>query len=240
MKEQFARSALLLMEENMDELAKKHVAIFGIGGVGGYVVEALARTGIGCFTLVDHDVISITNINRQIIATMDTIGRKKVDVMKERIHAISPETEVYTYDTFFLEEHANEFDFSSFDYVIDAVDTVSAKLALVMKAKKMNIPIISAMGAGNKLDPTQMEVADIYETSVCPLAKVMRYELRKRGVDSLKVVYSKEKPIPIQTLVENGKRIPGSVAYVPSTMGFIIASEVIRDLLKEKIDVNTK
>lgn len=232
MKEQFTRSALLLTRENIEKLAKKHVAVFGIGGVGGYVVEALARTGVGSFTLVDHDEISITNINRQIIATMDTIGRKKVDVMKERIHAISPETKVYTYDTFFLEEHADEFDFSSFDYIVDAVDTVSAKLALVMEAKKIGVPIISAMGAGNKLDPTQMEVADIYETSVCPLAKVMRYELRKRGIDSLKVVYSKEKPIVIENLIENGKRIPGSVAYVPSTMGFVIASEVIQDLLK--------
>lgn len=232
MKEQFTRSALLLTRENIEKLAKKHVAVFGIGGVGGYVVEALARTGVGSFTLVDHDEISITNINRQIIATMDTIGRKKVDVMKERIYAISPETKVYTYDTFFLEENADEFDFSSFNYIVDAVDTVSAKLALVMEAKKIGVPIISAMGAGNKLDPTQMEVADIYETSVCPLAKVMRYELRKRGIDSLKVVYSKEKPIVIENLIENGKRIPGSVAYVPSTMGFVIASEVIQDLLK--------
>lgn len=233
MKEQFTRSALLFTNENIEKLANKHVAIFGIGGVGGYVVEALARTGIGHFTLVDHDEVSITNINRQIIATMNTIGRKKVDVMKERILSISPETEVLTYDTFFLEEHADEFDFSSFDYIVDAVDTVSAKLALVMKAKETGVPIISAMGAGNKLDPTQMEVADIYETSVCPLAKVMRYELRKRGVDSLKVVYSKEKPIATETLVENGKRIPGSVAYVPSTMGLIMASEVIHDLIKE-------
>lgn len=234
MKEQFARSALLLTSEKIDRLSKMHIAVFGIGGVGGFVVEALARTGIGCFTLVDHDIVSITNINRQIIATMDTIGRKKIEVMKERIHSIAPEAEVNTYDLFFLPENADSFDFSSFDYIVDAVDTVSAKIALVMKAKAMNIPIISAMGAGNKLDPTQMEVADIYHTSVCPLAKVMRHELRKRGIDSLKVVYSKETPISVA--MEKDKRTPGSVAYVPSVMGLMMASEIIRDLIAEKGD----
>lgn len=233
MKEEFVRTALLLGEDNMQKLARANVLVFGVGGVGGYVCEALARSGVGKIGLVDHDVVARSNLNRQIIATQDTIGRKKVEVMKERILSIAPRTEVEIFDTFYLPERADEFDFSAYDYVVDAIDTVSGKLSIIERAKAANTPVISAMGAGNKLDPTAFKVADIYETSVCPLAKVMRRELKKRGVKKLKVVYSEEEPCIPDCLVETGKKpTPGSVAFVPSVVGLIMAGEVIKDLIK--------
>lgn len=228
--EAFSRTELLLGKEAMQALKKARVAVFGIGGVGGYVAEALARSGVGCLDLIDHDRVSLTNINRQIIATGKTVGRYKVDVMKERILDINPDAVVNTYKCFFLPENKDEFDFRAYSYVVDAVDTVTAKIQLVIEAKNAAIPIISSMGAGNKLDPTQFEVADIYKTSVCPLAKVMRRELKKRGISHLKVVYSKEKPISLAKVMEGGRVIPGSNAFVPSTVGLIIAGEVIRDI----------
>ena len=211
----------------MEKLSNSHVAVFGIGGVGGYVCEALARSGIAFMELIDNDVVSITNINRQIIATMSSIGRSKVDVMKERIMDINPEIQVNTHKCFFLPENSDEFDFDKYDYVVDAVDTVTAKIELIMKAKEKNVPVISSMGAGNKLDGSMFKVADIYETKVCPLAKVMRRELKKRGINNLKVVYSEEMPIHPDD-AERG--VPGSVAFVPSVAGLIIAGEVIKDL----------
>lgn len=228
MKERFERTQVLLGSEAMNILANSKVAVFGVGGVGGYVAEALARSGVGSLSLIDSDCVDVTNINRQIIATTDTIGRLKVDVMKERIYNINPECRVEAHHCFYLPETKEQFDFGQYDYVVDAVDTVTAKIQLVMDAKEKGIPVISSMGAGNKLNPTMFEVADIYETSVCPLAKVMRRELKKRGIERLKVVYSKEQPkIPDIT---REQRIPGSVAFVPSVVGLIIASEVIRDL----------
>lgn len=231
----------------MRKLADARVAIFGVGGVGGYVVEALARSGVGALDLVDHDKVSITNINRQILATHGTVGKFKVDVAAERIADINPACKVVTHKTFFLPPNEGEFDFGAYSYVVDAIDTVSGKLALIKKAKEAGVPVISAMGAGNKLDPTAFEVSDIYKTSVCPLAKVMRRELRKLGIESLKVVYSKEEPRkPIgfdETIDENSegaeqmgserkseRRVPGSTAFVPPVMGLIIAGEVIKDL----------
>ena len=236
MANQFNRTELLLGKENMGKLKKAHVLIFGIGGVGGYVVEALVRSGIYHFTLVDNDVISETNINRQIIATLDNIGEDKVEVMKKRILSINKEAEVEIRKCFYLPETASEFDFIKYDYVVDCVDTVSAKLSIIIEAKKNNVPIISAMGAGNKLNPAMLEVADISKTSVDPLAKVIRTELRKRGINHLKVVYSKEQPIKINDpnveLKEKSQRpVPGSNAFVPSTMGLIMASEIIKDLI---------
>lgn len=221
----------------MEKLKNAHVAVFGIGGVGGHAADALIRSGIGTITIVDSDVVAESNINRQLIATTKTIGRKKVDVMKEHLLDINPEVKVEVHDCFFLPETKNQFDFSSYDYVIDAVDTVTAKLALVEACQEANVPIISSMGAGNKLDPTAFEVADIYKTSVCPLAKVMRRELKKRNIKHLKVVYSKEEPRePIEDenfeSDETRKRraTPGSVAFVPSVAGLILAGEVIKDL----------
>ena len=236
MTNQFNRTELLLGKENMEKLKKAHVLIFGIGGVGGYVVEALARSGIYHFTLVDNDVISETNINRQIIATLDNIGEDKVEVMKKRILSINKDAVVEIKKCFYLPETASEFDFSKYDYVVDCVDTVSAKLSIIVEATKNNVPIISAMGAGNKLNPAMLEVADISKTSVDPLAKVIRTELRKRGINHLKVVYSKEQPIKIDDpnveLKEKSQRpVPGSNAFVPSTMGLIMASEIIKDLI---------
>ena len=230
--EQFARSELLLGKENMKKLAEARVAVFGIGGVGGFAAEALARTGIGALELFDMDTVSITNINRQIIATLDTVGKYKTDVMKERIEKINPEAEVVSHCCFFLPENSAEFDFSKYDYVVDAVDTVTAKIELVMKCRENGVPIISSMGAGNKLDPTKFEVEDIYKTSVCPLARVMRTELRKRGVERLKVVYSKEPPLtPLPSEEKTAKKsVPGSLAFVPSVAGLIIAGEVVKDL----------
>ena len=245
---QFSRTELLIGKEALERLSKAHVAVFGIGGVGGYVVEALVRSGIGAYDLIDYDKVGLTNLNRQIIATRDTIGRHKVEVMRERILSINPDAEVTTHRCFYLPENARDFDFSSYDYVVDAVDTVTAKLEIVMRAKESNIPVISCMGVGNKLNPTQLEIADIYKTSVCPLAKVMRRELRKRGVDKLKVLYSKEEPItplddsedtcrehcvcPPGTTRKCTQRraIPGSISFVPSAAGLIIASEVVKDL----------
>lgn len=233
----FSRSQLLLGENSIDKLSEATVAIFGVGGVGGYVVEALARTGVGHFVLVDNDQVSPTNINRQIIATTKTVGMDKVEVMKNRIQEINPEAQVEVRKCFFLPENSDTFDFSKYSYVVDAVDTVTAKLSIIMKAQEAGVPVISSMGTGNKLDPTRFEVTDIYKTSVCPLAKVMRHECKKRGIKKLKVVYSKEEPIKSKVKSEEplpeGKRaIPGSVAFVPPVAGLTIAGEVIKDLLK--------
>lgn len=230
--DQFSRTELLLGKDGMEKLRNSRVAVFGIGGVGGHAAEALARSGVGTLDLIDSDTVSVTNINRQIIATLDKVGQYKTDVMKERIALINPEARVTVYRKFFLPENSDEFDFSRYDYIVDAVDTVSAKIELVLKAQAAGVPVICSMGAGNKLDPTAFEVADIYKTSVCPLARVMRTELRKRGVKSLKVVYSKEPPITsLPSDEECGKRtVPGSTAFVPSVAGLIIAGEVVKDL----------
>ena len=251
MLDQFSRTQLLLGEESMKKLSDMRVAVFGIGGVGGYVCEALVRTGIGHFDLIDDDKFCLTNLNRQIIATRKTVGLYKADVMKERMLEINPNVEVNVYKCFFLPENADEFPFADYDYVIDAVDTVTAKVELVMKCKEMNVPIISSMGAGNKLDASAFKVADIYKTKMCPLAKVMRHEMKKRGVKKLKVVYSEEKPTrPIEDMsiscrthcicppgaqhkCTERRDIPGSVAFVPSVAGMIIAGEVIKDLTKD-------
>ena len=245
---QFSRTELLFGKEAMERLGKSRVAVFGIGGVGGYTVEALVRSGIGAIDLIDDDKVCLTNLNRQIIATRKTVGQYKVDVMKERILEINPECKVEVHKCFYMPENKDEFDFIQYDYVVDAVDTVTAKLQLVMEAQEKGVPVISSMGAGNKLNPAEFEVADIYETSVCPLAKVMRRELKKRGVKKLKVVYSKEKPIrPIEDMTiscqtncicppgaehkcTERRAIPGSTAFVPSVVGLIIASEVVKDL----------
>ena len=229
---QFSRTELLLGQDAMEKLRGSRVAVFGIGGVGGHVVEALARSGVGAFDLIDNDTVSITNINRQIIATLDSVGKYKTEVMKERILSINPEAEIEIHNCFFLPETKDEFDFSSYDYVVDAVDTVTAKIALVMACEEAKVPIISSMGAGNKLNPAAFEVADIYKTSVCPLAKVMRRELKKRNIKKLKVVYSKEIPLtPGASEEETTKRaLPGSIAFTPSVAGLILASEVIKDL----------
>lgn len=245
---QFSRTELLLGKEAMERLYKAHVAVFGIGGVGGYVAEALVRSGIFAFDLIDDDKVCLTNLNRQIIATRDTVGKYKTEVMKERILSINPEAVVNVHQCFYLPENAADFDFSSYDYVVDAVDTVTAKIELVLRAKETGTPIISCMGVGNKLNPTQLEIADIYKTSVCPLAKVMRRELKKRGVDKLKVLYSREEPIkPLDDMAvscrENcicppgavhkctqRRAIPGSTSFVPSAAGLIIASEIVKDI----------
>lgn len=237
---QFLRTELLLGEEAVKKLSATRVAVFGIGGVGGYTCEALVRSGVGAFDLIDDDKVSLTNLNRQIIATQKTIGRDKVEVMKERMLDINPDTDVRIYKCFFLPENADEFPFAEYDYIVDAVDTVTAKIALVMKAKEKGIPIISSMGAGNKLNADMFRVSDIYQTNVCPLAKVMRRELKKRGVEKLKVVYSEEKPLKprADSLFDTDadqehsqkRAIPGSIAFVPSVAGLIIAGEVIKDL----------
>ena len=230
---QFSRTALLIGEEGVEKLKKARVAVFGIGGVGGYVVEALARSGVGSLELIDKDVVSLSNINRQIIALHSTVGQYKTEVAAARARDINPEIEVITRNVFYLPETANEFDFTSYDYVVDAIDTVSGKLALIEQAKKANVPVISCMGAGNKLDATAFEVADITKTSVCPLARVMRRELKKRGIEHVKVVYSKEEPLQSKAQdEETGKPIPASIAFVPSVAGLIIAGEVIKDLIK--------
>lgn len=241
MSDQFSRTELLLGNDAMEKLSRSRIAVFGVGGVGGYVCEALARSGVGSFDLIDNDQVSLTNLNRQIIATHKTIGKDKVEVMRERILDINPDADVKIYKKFFLPENADEFPFDEYDYVVDAVDTVTAKIELVLKAEKKNIPIISSMGAGNKLDAGQFKVADIYQTKVCPLAKVMRRELKKRGVQKLKVVYSEEAPLSPASAFNSvsleeeqpvGKRtIPGSVAFVPSVAGLMIAGEVIKDLI---------
>lgn len=234
MENQWIRTELLLGEEAVERLKNSRVAVFGVGGVGGYVAEALARTGVGTFDLIDKDTVSVSNINRQIIATHSTVGRVKVEVMKERILEINPEAEVHIHKCFFLPENASEFDFSKYSYVVDAVDTVTAKIQLVIQAQKAGVPIISSMGAGNKLDPSKFEVTDIYKTSVCPLARVMRRELKKRDVKHLKVVYSTEKALEpkFELSEKEGRRaVPGSVAFVPSAAGLIAAGEVINDLI---------
>ena len=230
MQEQLSRTELLIGEDGLEKLKNARVAVFGIGGVGGYVVEALARSGVGAFDLIDSDTVALSNLNRQIIATRDTIGKYKTEVMRERIHSICPDTKVEVHNCFYLPETRDQFDFSGYDYVVDAVDTVTAKIDLIMSAKAAGVPIISSMGAGNKMNPAMFEVADIHKTSVCPLAKVMRRELKKRGVDHLKVVYSKEEAIKRET--EERKPVPGSIAFVPSAAGLIIASEVVKDLIE--------
>ena len=230
MSEQFSRTQLLYGAQSMEKLAASRVAVFGIGGVGGYVVEALARSGIGALDIIDNDQVCLSNINRQIIATHKTIGMYKVDAAEERIHDINPDCVVRAYKTFFLPETQDQFDFSQYDYVVDAIDTVTGKLAIIEKAKKAGVPVISSMGAGNKLHPSMFEVADIYKTEVCPLAKVMRRECKKRGIDSLKVVYSKEMPIKPSEKSSERKVVPGSTAFVPSVVGLIIAGEVINDI----------
>lgn len=255
--DQFARTRLLFGQEKMQRLFDARVAIFGIGGVGGYVAEALARSGVGSFLLVDKDVVSLTNINRQIIATHKSLGRPKVQVMRERILDINPAALVEARETFYLPQNSDQFDFSQYSYVVDAVDTVSAKLEIILQAKKHGVPVISSMGAGNKIDPTKFFVADIYQTSVCPLARVMRNECKKRGIKDLKVVYSTEPPIkpPAPNLGQEealagssdfggenalglsnkplvNKIAPASVAFVPSVAGLVIASEVVKDLVR--------
>ncbi len=225
----FERTCRLLGESALEKLSEAHVAIFGIGGVGGYVCEALVRSGIENFTLVDKDVVDITNLNRQIIATEKSVGRPKVLVMQERMVDINPSVQVDTRQCFFLPDNADEFDFSEYDYVVDAVDTVTAKISIIMRAKQARTPVISSMGAGNKLDPSRFRISDIFETSVCPLSKVMRRELKKRNVDSLKVVWSDEKPV---VPLGDDKRTPGSIAFVPSAAGLVLASEVVRDLIR--------
>lgn len=247
---QFTRTEMLLGKDAMEKLAKSRVAVFGIGGVGGYAAEALVRSGVGALDFIDHDKVSLSNLNRQIIATHASIGRYKVDAMKERAQDINPECQITTHRCFFLPENKEQFNFTYYDYIIDAVDTVTAKIQLIMQAQETGTPIISSMGAGNKLNPTAFEVADIYETSVCPLAKVMRRELKKRGVEKLKVVYSKEMPIKTEQKTAGSccadsakayekeqdadvrRAAPGSTAFVPSVAGLIIASEVIKDLTK--------
>ena len=240
MYEQFERTRLLFGREAMEKLAASRVAVFGIGGVGGYVVEALARCGVGAIVLIDNDKVALSNLNRQIIATMDSVGREKTQVMKERIHSINPDCKVEVHNCFYLPETRDSFDFSAYDYVVDAVDTVTAKIDLVLSAQEAGTPIISSMGTGNKLNPAMFEVADIYKTSVDPLARVMRRELKKRGVKKLKVVYSREEPVKTGEMerleeireAEAPKRrsVPASNAFVPPSAGLLIASEVVRDL----------
>ena len=227
-----SRTELLIGKEGIEKLQNAKVVIHGVGGVGSFVAEGLARSGIGNMVLIDNDVVSISNLNRQIHANIETIGKKKVEVMKERILKINPNAKINTYMADEVENGEESIIDSTFSYIIDAVDTVSTKLKLIERASKLNVPIISAMGAGNKLDPTRFEVTDIYKTSVCPLAKVMRKELKNRGIKKLKVVYSKEQPIKHETNEMYEKRVPGSIAFVPSVVGLIIASEVIKDILK--------
>ncbi len=232
MEESLSRTALLLGEEAVARLKKARVAVFGIGGVGGYAAEALARSGVGALDLFDKDVVSESNLNRQIIALRSTIGKPKVQVMKERIADIHPWIQVTAHECFYLPENAADYDLARYDYVVDAVDTVTAKLELAVRSSEAGVPIISSMGAGNKLHPECFQITDIYETAVCPLAKVMRKELKARGIRRLKVVYSREEPKkPKETIAEDGRRaLPGSIAFVPSAAGLIIAGEVIRDL----------
>ena len=236
---QFSRTELLFGSEALAKLKKAHVAVFGIGGVGGHVVEALARSGVGSFDLIDNDTVALTNINRQIIATLDTVGQPKVEVMYQRILSINPEAEITLHQCFFLPENKDEFDFSKYDYVVDAVDTVAAKIAIVLAAKEAGVPVISSMGAGNKVNPAMFEVADIYKTSIDPLARVMRQAMKKHHIKKLKVVYSKELPLlqvdelKAECHAEAPKRraLPGSNAFCPSVAGLIIASEVIKELV---------
>ncbi len=232
MSEKFSRTELVVGREGMEKLKNAYVAVFGVGGVGGYAVEALVRSGVGRIDIFDKDTVSESNINRQIIATTETVGRAKVEVMRERALAINPDVIINAYQCFYMPDNADEYDFSKYTYIIDAVDTVTAKLEIVIRAKTVGVPVISSMGAGNKLEAWRFEVADIYKTTVCPLARTMRRELKKRGVDNLKVVYSKEVPIQSNAVDEDGVRrsVPGSVAFVPSVAGLIIAGEAIKDI----------
>lgn len=233
MKEEWSRTAYIYGEEAVKKINKSKIAVFGVGGVGGFTCEALARAGVGQIDIFDKDTVSLSNINRQIIALHSTVGKPKVEIMRERILDINPECHVNAYEVFYLPDNADEYDLSKYDYIVDAVDTVSAKLEIICRADKLGVPVISAMGAGNKTDPTAFEVADINKTSVCPLARVMRRELKKRGIVKLKVVYSKEEPIKRSVEeTENGKVPPGSLSFVPSVMGLIIASEIVKDLIK--------
>lgn len=233
-KQQHSRTAALIGEAALDKLAHARVAVFGIGGVGGHIAEALARAGVGALDLIDSDEVSVSNVNRQIIALHSTVGRPKVEVMAERIRDINPDCAVRVHQCLYLPENADDFDLSVYDYIADAIDTVSAKLELAVRAKAAGVPIIAAMGAGNKLDPAAFEVADISKTTVCPLARVMRLELRKRGINHLKVVYSKEMPVTSGTTDESGVRraVPASISFVPGVAGLIMAGEIVKDLIK--------
>ena len=228
---QFERTALLLGKASVEKLAEKRVAVFGVGGVGGFVCEGLVRAGIGAIDIVDKDIVALSNINRQLIALHSTVGKNKVDVLEERLKDINKNLIIKKYKCFFLPETSETFDFREYDYVVDAIDTVTGKIELILKAKEAGVPIISAMGAGNKLEPAGFQVSDIYKTSVCPLARVMRRELKKRGVDKLKVVYSKEEPIKPQ-FEEGEEVVPGSISFVPPVVGLIIAGEVVKDLIR--------
>ena len=228
---QFERTALLLGKASVEKLAEKRVAVFGVGGVGGFVCEGLVRAGIGAIDIVDKDTVALSNLNRQLIALHSTVGKNKVDVLEERLKDINKNLIIKKYKCFFLPETSETFDFREYDYVVDAIDTVTGKIELILKAKEAGVPIISAMGAGNKLDPTAYQVSDIYKTSVCPLARVMRRELKKRGVEKLKVVYSKEEPIKPQ-FEEGEEVVPGSVSFVPPALGLIIAGEIVKDLIR--------
>ena len=228
---QFERTALLLGKASVERLARKRVAVLGVGGVGGFVCEGLVRAGIGAIDIVDKDTVALSNINRQLIALHSTVGKNKVDVLEERLKDINKDLIIKKYKCFFLPETSDTFDFREYDYVVDAIDTVTGKIELILKAKEAGVPIISAMGAGNKLDPTAFQVSDIYKTSVCPLARVMRRELKKRGVEKLKVVYSKEEPIKPQ-FEEGEEVVPGSVSFVPPALGLIIAGEIVKDLIR--------
>lgn len=245
MENQFSRTEIILGKEALTKLKKSHVAVFGIGGVGSYVIEGLVRSGIGEIDIIDNDEVSITNLNRQLIATTKTIGQYKVDVAENRIKEINPQCIVNKHKIFYLPEKKDEFDFTKYDYIVDAIDTVSGKIGLIEEAKKCGTPIISAMGAGNKINPTAFKVADIYETKVCPLCHVMRKELRKRGVKNLKVIYSEETPLKPSPYSEDMKtdknikrEVPGSTSFVPPVVGFIIAGEVIKDLISRKDENN--
>ncbi|MDO5402136.1 MAG: tRNA threonylcarbamoyladenosine dehydratase [Eubacteriales bacterium] len=233
MKEELSRTALLLGDDAMEKLAHSTVAIFGVGGVGGYVAEALARSGVGRLVLTDNDTVSVSNINRQIIALHSTIGRPKVEVIAERLKDINPDIELELHQSFYLPQNHDEYSFKEYAYVVDCVDTVAAKIDIIMESKAAGTPVISSMGAGNKLNPVLFEVTDIYKTSVCPLARVMRYEMKKRGVKGLKVVFSKEAPMKVSAPLEDNARrsIPGSIAFVPAAAGLVLASEIVRDLL---------
>ena len=234
MKDRFSRTEILIGNDALVKLRSSRVAVFGIGGVGGYIAEALVRAGVGALDLIDNDTVSESNINRQIIALTSTVGMLKTEVMEKRLLDINPEAEIRCINRFVLPENIDEFNFSAYSYVADAIDTVSGKLAIIEKAYSEGIPVISSMGTGNKLDPTKFEITDIYKTSVCPLARVMRYELKKRGVKKLKVLYSKEEPVKpsVAEINEKGKAIPGSISFVPPAAGLIVASEIIKDLTK--------
>lgn len=229
-KEQLSRTALLLGDDAVERLSQARVAVFGVGGVGGFAAEALARSGIGALDLIDGDVVSLSNLNRQIIALHSTVGKAKTEVMAQRIRDIDPDIRLTLHTCFFTPENAGDFDFTQYDYIIDAVDMVTAKIQLAVQAQAAGVPIISSMGAGNKLDPSAFEVSDLYKTSVCPLARVMRRELKVRGIRKMKVVYSKEEPRKVDGPTENGRHIPGSIAFVPSAAGLVLAGEVIREL----------